>query len=101
MDDLKPYAKSDKELEGLISTVKQFSDDIGMEFGLDKCAKATLIKGKLTRTTPVELDIDTTICELDQDKTYKYLGINEGNGIQHSKMKEKIRKECYRRARAI
>ena len=101
MDDLKPYAKNDKELEGLISTVKQFSDDIGMEFGLDKCAKATLIKGKLTRTTPVELDIDTTICELDQDKTYKYLGINEGNGIQHSKMKENIRKECYSRARAI
>ena len=36
MDDLKLYAKNDKELEGLLSTVKQFSDDIGMEFGLDK-----------------------------------------------------------------
>ena len=36
MDDLKHYAKNDKELEGLLSTAKQFSDDIGMEFGLDK-----------------------------------------------------------------
>ena len=72
-----------------------------MAFGLDKCAKATFIKGKLTPTTAVELHIDTTIRELDQDETYKYLGIDEGNGIQHSKMKEKIRKECYRRARAI
>ena len=101
MDDLKLYAKNDKELEGLLSTVKQFSDDIGMEFGLDKCAKASFIKGELSRTTAVELDIDTTIRELDQDKTCKYLGIDEGNGIRHSKMKEMIRRECYRQARVM
>ena len=53
MNDLKLYAKNGKELEGLLPTVKQFIDDIGMEFGLDKCAKATFIKGKFTRTTPV------------------------------------------------
>ena len=41
------------------------------------------------RTTAVELDIDTTIRKLDQDETYKYLGIEEGNGMQHSKVKEK------------
>ena len=63
-----------------------------MGFGLDKCAKATIIMDKLTSTTAVELDIDTTIRELDLDETYKYLGIDEGNGIQHSKMKKKIRK---------
>ena len=97
----KLYAKNDKEPQGLLSTVKQFNDDIGVEFGLDKCAKTTFIKGKLTRTTAVELDIDTTIRELDHDETYKYIGIDEGNGAQHSKMKEIIRKECYRQARAI
>ena len=91
MDDAKLYVKYDKELKGLLSTVKQFIDDICMEFRLDRCAKATFIKGKFTRTTAVELDIDTTICELDQEKTYKYLGIDEGNGIQHSKMKEKMK----------
>ena len=94
MHDLKLYPKNNKKLEGLLSTVKQFSDDIGKEFGLDKSAKATFIKGKLTRTAAVELDIDTTIYELDQGETYEYLGIDEGNGIQHSNMKEKIRKEC-------
>ena len=30
-----------------------------------------------------------------------YLGINEGDGIQHSAMKEKVRKEYYRRVRMI
>ena len=33
MDGLKLYAKNDKELEGLIFTVKQFSDDVGMDSG--------------------------------------------------------------------
>ena len=101
MDDLKLYAKNDKELERLLSTVKQFSDDIGMEFGLDKCAKVTSIKGNFIPTTAAELDINTTIRELDQNESYKYLRINKGNGMQHSKMKEKIGKECYKRARAI
>ena len=51
MDDLKLFAKNDKDLEGLLSTVKQFSNDIGMEFGLDKCAKATFVKGKLIKSS--------------------------------------------------
>ena len=47
------------------------------------------------------MDRDTVIKDLDQEEYYKYLGVNESDGIQHSQMKEKIRKECYRRARAI
>ena len=39
MNDLKLYGKNDKELDGLLCTVKKFSDDIGMEFCLDKCVK--------------------------------------------------------------
>ena len=82
----------DYELEGLLRTVKTFSDDIGMTFGLDKYAKATFIRGKLKSTSSIVLDIDTKIKELDQEETYKYLGIEECDGIQHGKKKEKIRK---------
>ena len=39
IDDLKLYGTSDKQLTGLMNTVKNVSDDIKMEFGLDKCAK--------------------------------------------------------------
>ena len=62
----------------------QFSGDIGLEFRLNKCPKETFRKGKLMYTTAIELDIDTTIRELDKDETYKYLEIEEGNGIQLS-----------------
>ena len=101
MDDLKLYAKNDGQLEGLLNTVKMFSDDIKMQFGLDKCAKATFKRGKLTQTSSIEIDETTSIQELDQEGTYKYLGINEGDGIQHSGMKEKIRKEYYRRVKLV
>ena len=30
---------------GLLSTVKRFSDDVGMQFGLDNSAKVTFRKG--------------------------------------------------------
>ena len=41
MDDLKTYSKDDNQQTGLLTVVKKFSDDIRMEFGLEKCAKAT------------------------------------------------------------
>ena len=49
MDDLKLSAKNDQPLQGLLNIVKQFSDDIRMEFALDKCAKATFFRGKLLK----------------------------------------------------
>ena len=103
MDDLKTYAKNDKEQENILTIVKAFSDDIRMEFGLEKCAKASFKRGKLTQTPDMRLEPDnTTIKDLvNHEGTYKYLGVNEGDGIQHAKMKEKIRKEYYRRIRLV
>ena len=43
MDELKLYGKNDEELEGLLSAVKAFSDNIGIEVGLNKCSNATFI----------------------------------------------------------
>ena len=45
----------------LLDIIKIFSDDIKMEFGLDKYAKATFIKGKLTKTFNIVLNQDTAI----------------------------------------
>ena len=101
MDDLKLFAKNDKDLEGLLTTVKKFSNDIGMEFGLDKCAKATFVKGKLIKFSCIILDIETIIKELEPEECYKYLGVNERDGINHTRMKEKIRKEYYRRVQLV
>ena len=46
MDDIKLFAKNEKELEALIQVVKICSPDIGMEFGIEKCAMLTMRSGK-------------------------------------------------------
>jgi hypothetical protein len=46
MDDSKLIAKSEEELRKQTQTVKTFSDDIHMDFGLEKSAKITIKKGK-------------------------------------------------------
>ena len=84
MDYLKLFAKNGQDLEGLLNTVKELNNDIGMEFGLDKCAKASFARGKLQKTSSINLDIDTAIVDLDPEGTYKYLGVNEGEGINHA-----------------
>ena len=61
--------------------------------------KTTFIWERLTSTSEIKLNEDTSIRELDQEETYKYLEIDKGDGIQHAKMKEKIRR--VRRVRAI
>ena len=37
MDDLKIFAKNESEIDGLIPTIQILSDDIGLEFGIEKC----------------------------------------------------------------
>jgi hypothetical protein len=50
MDYLKLLGKPEEELQKQIQTVTTFSDDIHMEFGLDKCAKIVFKKGKLVHS---------------------------------------------------
>ena len=47
MDDLKLYSRSGKGLASLVRTVCVFSEDIGMEFGIEKCAILVMEKGKM------------------------------------------------------
>ena len=89
MDDLKLFSKNDQQLQGLLNIVKQLSDNIWMEFVLDKCAKAIFVCGKLLKAKNITLDTTTVIKDLEPEESYKYLGVTEGDGIQHSSMREK------------
>ena len=45
--------------------------------------------------------INREIQELEQGKTYKYLGTEKNEGLQHQQMKESLKKESTRRFRMI
>ena len=92
MDDLKTFAKNDEDQQSILTTVKGFHDDIKMESGLDKYAKATFKQRNLTNTKTIKLNLDTVNKDFEQYTTYKYLGISEGDDIEHSKMKKYYRR---------
>ena len=54
-DDIKLFAKNEKELETLIHAVRIHSQDIGMEFGIEKCAMLVMKCGKRHMTDGMEL----------------------------------------------
>ena len=101
MDDLKLYAKTEEALKDMLTVTKLFSTDIGMSFGIEKCAKVTLKKGKQIQAGNITLDQDLVVQDLEQERNYKYLGIEEAGIISHKQMKERIRKEFYRRVRKV
>ena len=89
-------------VDGLLHTVRTFSDDIRMKFGLDKCAIAHCVNGKLSGHNPgVKVRKTETIKGLEPGQVYKYLGVDESNGIQHSTMRERLRREYFRRVKMV
>ena len=45
-DDIKLFAKNEKELDSLIHTIRIYSQGIGMEFGIEQCAMLVMKSGK-------------------------------------------------------
>ncbi|XP_044760844.1 uncharacterized protein LOC123318291 [Coccinella septempunctata] len=92
IDDLKLYASNDEELAKQIQIVATFSEAIRMQMGLDKCARLTVKRGKISESDSSFLDQDA-IQTLDKDETYKYLGIQQALEIKNAEMKEAFTKK--------
>ena len=101
MHNIKLFAKNEKELETFIHAVRIYSQDIGMEFGIGKCAMLVMKSGKRHLTGGMELPNNDKIRTLGENETYKYLGILEVDTIKQVEMKDKIRKEYLRRTRKL
>ena len=56
MDNLKLFAANDYQIVSMIKIVNRFSDDIGMSFGIDKCKKLTIQRGKIVQMENIQLD---------------------------------------------
>jgi len=101
VDDLKIFAKDEAEMTSLVQTVRTISSDICMEFGNEKCASIVFKRGKLSDSENVQLYQETGIKCLEPGQNYKYLGVDEGDGIDNISMKSKIKDEYTRRVRQI
>ena len=89
MDDIKLFAKNEKELENLIQAVRICSHDIRMEFGTEKCAMLLIKSGKQQITEGIELPNQEKIRMQVEKETYKYLEILEVDTIKQVELKRK------------
>ena len=68
--------------------VQTISKDINMNFGLEKCARICLKRGRVQSKMNIGRTFENDIQELDPRKAYKYLVIEESFDIQHKNEKE-------------
>ena len=85
----------------MVQTVCVFSNDIGMEFGIEKCAMLVMEKGKIVKSVGIELPDGKVIKSLQQGESHKYLGILEADKFLEERMKLNVSKEYIRRLRKV
>ena len=100
MDDLKLYASSEADLDVLVNEVYAYSNDIGMEFGMDKCASLVTKGGHRVKTVGVELPSGEEMKDVDE-AGYKYLGVLQNESMMNGAMKKKVREEYLRRVKLL
>ena len=100
MDDLKLYAANDQQLNNQIKIVKTFSDDIRMNFGIEKCSKVTIKRGRVKKSDNIILDNGEILKALDHNKQYRYLGFNE-HQITDKNSKAALKNEYFKRLKML
>ena len=82
VDDLKTYHKSAQKALLRTKTAKSMFEDIGLFWGLDKCATINIVRGKLqTNEENVSIFGTEELKVLDTDDYYKFLSKYE-NSVQ-------------------
>ena len=73
MDELKLHSRNEKGLDLLVQTISVLSEDVRMEFDIEKCAMLKIEKGKIVKSVGI------VIKSLQEGESYKYLGIFEAD----------------------
>ena len=100
MDNLKLFAKNEDQIDSLVNTVRIFSEDIKMEFGLSKCGVLIMKRGKVVKSEGIRMP-DGRMMKNIEEGEHKYLEILEADGVKHQEMKGQIKKKYIRRVRNI
>ena len=76
-----------------------FSKDIGMQFGVKKCAVLIMKRGRQIKSDGVKIPGSNDIRSLQESDGYKYLGVLQNDEVKEKEMKEIVTKEYKRRVR--
>ena len=74
MDDMKLFANKKKELETMMPRIRIYKQDIGLEFGIEKCAIRIMRNGKRRITEGIELSNQERIKNILRKEKLQILG---------------------------
>jgi len=100
MDDIKLYAATNNQLQGLLQLTQTFSRDIKTSFGTEKCKTLSTAKGKLEMRS-FTTENDNTIEAMNEDDMYKCSGHMQTKQMKHTQMKQKLGEEYLNRTKSI
>ena len=89
IDDIKLFAKNEKELETLQQSLKIFCRDIKIEFGIEKCAMLITKSDKQQTTEGIELPNQEKIKTLGEKETWEYWKRTPSNTRRWKKKKKR------------
>ena len=102
VDDLKVYQESHKALEIVNDIIVQASHDTGACYGVSKCPEIIFKNGKMARGEGLQvLEERMKTMDPDENETYKFLGIEQANGIWTKTVFKRVKEEVLKRMKII
>ena len=80
------------QIDSLVNTLRFFSENIKMEFGLPKGGELIMKREKVVKREGIVMPNGKMMKNIEEGG-YKYLGILEADGVKHEEMKDQIKKE--------
>ena len=104
LDDLNQYQESHETLKDVNEIIVQTSHDTGECYGVTKCAEIVFERGKIVRVRGEGLQVlEERMDSMDPDKNeiYKFLGIEQADGIKTKRVYERVKHEVTKRVRML
>ena len=102
VDDLKQYQEGHETLEDVNEIIVQTSHDTGACCGVTKCAEIIFERGKMVRGEGLQvLEERMDFMDPDKNEIYKFLGIEQADGIKTKRAYERVKHEVTKRVRML
>ena len=102
VDDRKQYQENHETLKDVNEIIVQASHDTGACYGVAKCAEIVFERGKMVRGEGLQvLEERMSSMDPDENEVYKFLGIEQDDGIKTRKVFERVKDEVTKRVRML
>ena len=102
VDDLKQYQENHETLKDVNEIIVQASHDTGACYGVTKCAEIVFEYGKMVRGEGLQvLEEHMESMDRDENEIYKFLGIEQADGIKTKRVHERVKHGVTKRVRML